>query len=381
MNAPFYYKVKAKLIRFAEDSKIDFLEFEDRFEDEDPIVARGKAFEHYQNYIDVLLEGKGLTYTSDKQAREDLKSFIDPGTRTYLKIGDKDIELKDSFGIGVFLIIDKPIADPILDEKTGDELFIHGIGNISYAGDRPDILIFELQREYEYFKHFNLSTAGRETEVSYCDREELEAGLRDEPERYTVLSTPFDWFGYDVEFWWELYNRYEEIDQAPVSIQDIIKAGENNQVEFKPSLLYNFLSGKPGISIKALIARAISAFLNSNGGLVIIGIQDNGNIQGLEYDFSLANGRDPRDFFRLEFDQMLDHFLSFSVKNNVTGEFYELEGKDIFVVTVTPNNRRPIFLNGQQGKEFYVRGEASTRQLKDIEDIANYCIEKWSTIE
>ena len=35
-----------------------------------------------------------------------------------------------------------------------------------------------------------------------------------------------------------------------------------------------------------------------------------------------------------------------------------------------------IFLNGKNGKEFYVRGEASSRQLTDIEQIVNYCMDR-----
>src|SRR5690606_14316099 len=124
--------------------------------------------------------------------------------------------------------------------------------------------------------------------------------------------------------------------------------------------------------------KAICAFLNSNGGLLIIGVTDKGEPQGLSYDFSLAEEKIEKDFFMLEFDQMLEHFLTFSIKSNVSGQFFQLNDKDIFVVTVTPSKLRPIFLKGQNGKEFYVRGEASSRQLTDIEELVNYCIERWS---
>ena len=154
--------------------------------------------------------------------------------------------------------------------------------------------------------------------------------------------------------------------------------GENNQIEFKPTLLYNFSTERAGISIKGIIAKAICAFLNSNGGFLLIGVNDNGNVQGLDFDYKLSGNKNPKDFFQLEFDQMLEYFLSFSVKSNVVGQFYEVEGKDIYVVTVTPNKRRPIFMKGQNGKEFYVRGEASSRQLTDIEQLVNYCIDRWT---
>ena len=49
MQSSFHYIVKAKLIRFIKNGEIDFLEFEDKFENENPILAREMAFKHYQN--------------------------------------------------------------------------------------------------------------------------------------------------------------------------------------------------------------------------------------------------------------------------------------------------------------------------------------------
>ena len=378
--AAFHYVVKAKLIRHIKGSgEIEFLQFEDKFENENPIVARNLAFKHYQNYIDVLLEAKHNKYISDKQAREELISFIDPGTKTKIQLGESEVEFSDTFGngIGVFLIVDVPKPDNIYDDKKGEEILIHGIGNISYLSDDPDRLIFELQRESDYYTFFNYQTDNNLIEVVYCSRDEWEEGYReDEPATYNILETPFDWTGLDKPYWWG-EPEDEEIQQAPKTLEEIIQEGESNQVEFKPALLYNFSTGKGGIGVKGIIAKAICAFLNSNGGFLIIGVTDKGEPQGLSFDFSLSEDKNEKDFFMLEFDQMLEHFLSFSIKSNVSGQFFQLNEKDIFVVTVTPSKRRPIFLKGQSGKEFYVRGEASSRQLTDIEELVNYCIEKW----
>lgn len=385
--AAFHYIVKAKIIRnIKENGDIDFSEFERKFENESPIIARESAFQHYQSYIDILLEAKNKSYHSDKQAREDLHSFINPGTKTKIIFEEEEIEFSDSFGngIGVFLIIDTPKPG---EDKKGDEIFIHGIGNIGYF-NTPDSLIRELERELEYFKFFNYGTKDFETEIVFCNSEEWEEGYLGngkwlesykEPNTYSILPTPFDWAGLDKPYWWrESVNEgTENFEQAPKSLEDIIEGGESNQVEFKPSLLYNFSTKKAGIGIKGIIAKAICAFLNSNGGFLIIGLKDNGEAQGLDYDFSLSAGKNEKDFFKLEFDQMLKYFLSFAVKSNVSGNFYQLDEKDIFVVTVTPSKQGPIFLNGQNGKEFYVRGEASSRQLTDMEELVKYCMEKW----
>ena len=70
---------------------------------------------------------------------------------------------------------------------------------------------------------------------------------------------------------------------------------------------------------------------------LLIGVKDDGSVQGLEYDFKLSDRQNVRDFFLLEFDNMIKHFLSFSNKSNIDAQFYSLDGKEIFVVMVNPN--------------------------------------------
>lgn len=149
MKAAIHYVVKAKLIRLIKGNEIDFLEFEEKFESENPISAREKAFTHYQNFVDVLIEAKGKKYFSDKQARTELTSFINPGTNTKVKMGDKEIEFSNSIGngIGVFMVIDQPIEDKIFEDRIGEEYLIHGIGRINFS-DNPQSLMDALNHEY-----------------------------------------------------------------------------------------------------------------------------------------------------------------------------------------------------------------------------------------
>lgn len=382
--AAFHYIVRAKLIRrIKENGEIEFLQIEEKFENENPIIARNLAFRFYQNHVDVFLQSKEQNYYSDKQAKEELKSFIDPGTSTIFKLGDSEIEYSDSYGngLGVFLIVDIPL----FSDEIGEELLIHDIGNLIHIGNNPNFLISELDREYDYYISYNYDTENKVIDIVFCNSDEWGEGYLGngewlesygEPNSHKILETPFDWTGLDKPYWWG-YSETKETPKAEKYIEDIIQEGETNQIEFKPSLLYNFLTKKAGIGVKGHIAKAICAFLNSNGGYLIIGITDKGETQGLSYDFSLSGEKNEKDFFMLEFDQMLEYFLSFSVKSNVSGQFFQIDDKDIFAVTVIPSKSRPIFLKGQNGKEFYVRGEASSRQISDNEELVNYCIEKW----
>ncbi len=128
--------------------------------------------------------------------------------------------------------------------------------------------------------------------------------------------------------------------------------------------------------ILEMVAKSICAFLNSDGGCLFIGIKDNGTIKGLDSDYDLANGKDPKDYFRLAYDQMFKDFIGFSFKNKVSEDFYKILGKEIFVVTVFPSQRRPVFLKTKNTKKFFIRAEASTQQITDIEEIINYWIER-----
>jgi len=60
-----------------------------------------------------------------------------------------------------------------------------------------------------------------------------------------------------------------------------------------------------------------------------------------------------------------------------SGEFTEINGVEIYVFTVFPSKNRPVFINGQNGKEFYVRLMGSCEPYTDIEEITVYCIDRW----
>ena len=67
------------------------------------------------------------------------------------------------------------------------------------------------------------------------------------------------------------------------------------------------------------------------------------------------------------------------------GRIVTIDNKDIYYLTVNKSNKPAFVFNDtykekdKHKKEFYVRSTvgASSFQYKDIEQIANYCIEHW----
>lgn len=76
MKPNYFYLLKGTLYRSPEKPE-DLIEIHEVFEDDNLIDARERAFQVYQNYIDVLLESHQETYTTHDNANRVLHSFLE----------------------------------------------------------------------------------------------------------------------------------------------------------------------------------------------------------------------------------------------------------------------------------------------------------------
>ena len=134
-------------------------------------------------------------------------------------------------------------------------------------------------------------------------------------------------------------NKNRHIPQDSL-IESLIKAGESDQVEFKEGACFNPKPDKKGLTMMDKIARAVAAFMNSEGGRVLIGIDDDGNIVGVQREYKTANpqkcNKDGyylylQDTLKSKIDHGLIH-LCFRVR------IHEIQGKDICEINVSQAN-------------------------------------------
>lgn len=376
MKASFHYKLKVNLIRYQTRDDINFITFEKEFKNESPIIARKEAFDEYREWINDLYSGMGKNgkYVNDKQARIDLRQFI---LSKKVTINGEYYILNDplEYGIGIYFIVDEPYNDLLFLHKIslpeeyypldhiGDEILIHGIGNAFHYND-PLEISYALNQEFVYYEHYGYNKGGYERLYNFYDPEINDVDI------IHILETPFDWGELDKNS--DIVVEKDDYNNETDKLRGIIMGGEGNQVEFKPALLYNFYTSKGGISIKQIIATAICAFMNSNGGLLFIGLNDDGSVQGLDYDFSLSERKNPKDYFLLEIDSLISYFFDFTVKPYIEGKFYHIDENTIFVFKIHPSKTHPIFLKNQGKKEFFVRGFAGNRLIKDDNEVKSY---------
>lgn len=159
----------------------------------------------------------------------------------------------------------------------------------------------------------------------------------------------------------------------------IIEQGENKQVEFKSTLRYCLREHAARNHIEHSAIKTIAAFLNSEGGTLLIGVEDNGNILGLDHDFSTFRNDNKHDAFLQHFDNLIQKYFGNQFSRQFNVEFPTIDGKTVCAIKIKEKSSEPVIINNpDKGKrdEFYVRRQASSVALTMYE-FYNYSKDQW----
>ncbi len=165
------------------------------------------------------------------------------------------------------------------------------------------------------------------------------------------------------------------VDDLKMGLFDMISAGENNLVEFKTTLRYDMRTGAINKKLEQAILKTIAAFSNAQGGTLIMGVNDDMEIIGLEHDYqTFRNGT--KDEFELHLRDLTNHAFGIDFSSsNLTVSFPEVEDTEICVVEIKPGIK-PLYsvvtdANGIKSEKFYLRSGNSSPELPTRE-IASY---------
>lgn len=173
------------------------------------------------------------------------------------------------------------------------------------------------------------------------------------------------------EFMSSLITEPEATKKRPLI--EIIGLGESTTLEFKSTLQWDMVNSQINKILRHSVLKTVSAFLNSNGGTLVIGVEDDGNVIGLDNDLKTMGGSTDK------FSQTLASLISDQIGAQYAGFvkiFFEtIEQKAVCVVEVEKASE-PSFLKGTKGKEFYVRLGTTSRML-DSEETFSYIQMNW----
>jgi len=161
--------------------------------------------------------------------------------------------------------------------------------------------------------------------------------------------------------------RGNEVNQA--STEELIALGESKYVEFKQTGRINLSTKGRDSVIEHEVVRTIAGFMNSDGGTLLIGVTDSGEVFGIEKDLKTLGRKQDTDGFALWLNNLLDNTLGPVAAAGVKFQFDELLGRTICRVDVIPG-KTPTYLRGRRGEaDFHIRLNNATRRLNTEETV------------
>ncbi len=191
------------------------------------------------------------------------------------------------------------------------------------------------------------------------------------------------WNNLDIEINSEVgINRYisnlipkeKIVEEKKESVQKLIRKGESNVLEFKASIRWDYYQDKMNKELEMVIVKTIASFLNSKGGILLIGVNDDGEIISIEKDLSTLKKKN-LDGFQLLIIDLISKYIGKEFANYIKIRFENLNDVEVCVITVK-NSPNPVFFKSPDKKEFYIRFGNSTRFL-DSEETYKYIEDHW----
>jgi len=160
-------------------------------------------------------------------------------------------------------------------------------------------------------------------------------------------------------------SMFQDPTEEDKELAELIAQGENRTLEFKEAAIWNaFRSQRDGEMFRN-IYYAVASFMNSDGGVLLIGVNDAGEVVGLQDDFREANAKKPsRDGYRLFLSQKLDDLSKDNTKYYDIS-FHTVNGKEICKVDVRPAPV-PVYV----GDALYIRATGGKKKLNPKETVA-----------
>ncbi len=153
--------------------------------------------------------------------------------------------------------------------------------------------------------------------------------------------------------------------------EELIKQGESKTLEFKSTLRWNLKEDrKDDRHVTHAALKTIAAFLNTEGGDLLLGVADDGTVVGIEPD-----RLDNDDKFMLHLAQVVRNGLSARAGTCIDPKVQIVDGKGVCVVSCQ-RSPEPVLLRWKgveaaEGGDFFVRSGPGTVKLSE-EDAKAY---------
>ena len=149
--------------------------------------------------------------------------------------------------------------------------------------------------------------------------------------------------------------------QLQKPIPTLISEGEGQYIEFKSSFSWDYRQQRMNKALNKAVMKNVVGFMNTTGGAILIGVDDEGEILGLETEFQ-SMGKGNVDGFENALNLVFGQMIGTEYRHHLTVDFAEIEAKTVCRIIVSPAPE-PVFLNLKNNEEFYIRTGNSSQPL------------------
>lgn len=145
--------------------------------------------------------------------------------------------------------------------------------------------------------------------------------------------------------------------QPERELYDLIGRGEGTHLELKSTMRWNLRAAKNDKAIELAWLKGVAAFMNTEGGILLLGVADDGEVLGLAPD-GFAND----DKCHLHLKNLVNQHLGAEATRFLRFTLFPLEDKQIGVIECEPADT-PIFLRQGSGESLLIRTGPSNTEL------------------
>jgi hypothetical protein len=146
-------------------------------------------------------------------------------------------------------------------------------------------------------------------------------------------------------------------DESAEEVLALIEKGESEKLEFKSTARWNLRTDKPGKEIELAWLKGVVGFLNTGGGVLLIGVDDNGEVTGIAAD-NFQN----EDKYLRHIDNLINQHIGPEYLQFIRYGLVGIRGEKVVMIRCARSND-PAFLRNNKEEDFYVRTGPASRKL------------------
>jgi type I restriction enzyme, R subunit len=162
------------------------------------------------------------------------------------------------------------------------------------------------------------------------------------------------------------------------SIEELIENDEDDAVEFKSTARWDIREQRRNSALEDAIVKTVAAFLNTEGGTLLIGVGPDRSLVGLAMDYGQVKPENGDGFVNW-LTTHLSNALGAAAVARTRARIIEHAGFDLCRLDVARSSR-PIWAKTSKAERvFYIRLNNSSREMPD-DELNRYIADRWPTL-